>query len=176
MASKGFYASGDYAVGNAEAHQIFDGDGDNIGSLVETTSPLLHRQEYKEDEHILNEELFAYDPVVTLSRVLHRQDRTPNARRRRHSGNKDIAIVCQAIQDLVKIRLNQCHNNFANSATPKVNEDPYSIEAAMDVLNDMVGLENEAYRKAVARMVESQAWRVAFIKALPERRALLINF
>ncbi|KAI9109028.1 hypothetical protein K1719_019983 [Acacia pycnantha] len=58
----------------------------------------------------------------------------------------------------------------------KVNEDPYSMEVAMDVLNDMVGLEDEEYSKAARHVVESQAWRVAFIKALPERRALLINF
>ncbi|KAI9082475.1 hypothetical protein K1719_035618 [Acacia pycnantha] len=142
------YASGDNGVGNAKVHQISDGDGDNIDKPIETTSP--------------------------PSLVLHRQDRTPNAKCRRRSGNKDIAMACQAIQDLVKIRQNQYHYIFANSATAKVNEDPYSIEAAMDVLNDMVGLENEAYRKAIDQMVESQAWRVAFIKAPPERRASLI--
>ncbi|KAI9109848.1 hypothetical protein K1719_018889 [Acacia pycnantha] len=137
---------------------------------------VLHKQEYQEDEHLLNDELFASDPVETPNPVLHRQDRTPNAKRRRRSGNADVAMACQAIHDLVKIRQNQCDNNFANSATAKVNEDPYSIEVAMDVLNDMVGLEDEEYNKAARHVVESQAWRVAFIKALPERRALLINF
>ncbi|KAI9085150.1 hypothetical protein K1719_032861 [Acacia pycnantha] len=44
----------------------------------------------------------------------------------------------------------------------------------MDVLNDMVGLEDEEYNKAAKHVVESQAWRVAFIKALPERRAILM--
>ncbi|KAI9123981.1 hypothetical protein K1719_005281 [Acacia pycnantha] len=92
------------------------------------------------------------------------------------SGNADYAMACQAMHDLVKIRQNQYDNNIANSATAKVNEDPYSIEVAMDVLNDMVGLEDEEYSKATKHVVESQAWRVAFIKALPERRALLINF
>ncbi|KAI9120903.1 hypothetical protein K1719_007936 [Acacia pycnantha] len=161
-------------MGNAEAHQLSDRDGDNNDSPVETTIPVLHRQEYQEDEHMLNDELFAYDPVETPNPVLHGQDRTPNAKHRRHSGNTDVAMACQAIQDLVKIRQKQCDHNFANSTTAKVNEDPYSIEAAMDVLNDMVGLEDEAYRKAVDRMVESQAWRVAFLKAPPKRRALLI--
>ncbi|KAI9074851.1 hypothetical protein K1719_043159 [Acacia pycnantha] len=178
------YASGDCdiplfrdgGVGNAEAHQLSDGDGDNNGSPVETTSPILHRQEYQEDEHLLNDELFASDPVETPNPVLHRQDRTPNVKRRRRSGNADVSMACQAIHDLVKIRQNQCDNNFANSATAKVNEDPYSIEVAMDVLNDMVGLEDVEYNKAARHVVESQAWRVAFIKALPERRALLINF
>ncbi|KAI9128536.1 hypothetical protein K1719_000019 [Acacia pycnantha] len=170
------YASGDGGVGNAEAHQLSDGDGDNNGSPVETTRPVLHRQEYQEDEHLLNDELFASDPFETPNPVLHRQDRTPNAKRRRHSGNADVAMACQAIHDLVKIRQNQCDNNCANSATAKVNEDPYSIEVAMDVLNDMVGLQDEEYNKAARHVVESQAWRVAFIKALPERRALLINF
>ncbi|KAI9086582.1 hypothetical protein K1719_031443 [Acacia pycnantha] len=170
------YASGDGGAGNAEAHLLSDGDGDNNDSPVETTSPILHRQEYQEDEHLLNDELFASDHVETPNPVLHRQDRTPNAKRRRRSGNADVSMACQAIHDLVKIRQNQCDNNFANSATAKVNEDPYSIEVAMDVLNDMVGLEDEEYNKAARHVVESQAWRVAFIKALPERRALLINF
>ncbi|XP_061361353.1 uncharacterized protein LOC133305221 [Gastrolobium bilobum] len=168
------YASGDNAIGNAEVHQISDGDGDNIDSVVETPSPVLHRQEYKEDEHMLNEDLFASDPIETPSPAQHRQDRAPNAKRKRGSKNTDIAMTCQAIQDLVKIRQNQCHHNYANSATAKVNEDPYSVEATMDVLNDMVGLENEVYRKAVDRVVESKAWRVAFIKAPPERRASLL--
>ncbi|KAI9120342.1 hypothetical protein K1719_007375 [Acacia pycnantha] len=69
------YASGDGGVGNAEAHLLSDGDGDNNGSPVETTNPILHRQEYQEDEHVLNDELFAPDPVETPNPVLHRQDR-----------------------------------------------------------------------------------------------------
>ncbi|KAI9079432.1 hypothetical protein K1719_038621 [Acacia pycnantha] len=166
--------SGDNGVGNVEVNQISDGDCDSIDNPIEMTSPVLHRQEYKEDEHMLNEDLFASDPVETPSLVLHRQDRIPNAKRRICSGNKDLAMACQAIQDLVKIRQNQCHHNFANFATAKVNEDPYSIEATMDVLNDMVGLKNQVYSKVVDQMVESQAWRVAFIKAPPERRASLI--
>ncbi|KAI9110466.1 hypothetical protein K1719_018332 [Acacia pycnantha] len=170
------YASGDGGMGNSEAHQLSDEDGDNNGSPIETTNPVLHRQEYQEDEHLLNDELFAPDPVETPNPVLHRQDRTPNAKRRRRSGNAYYAMACQAMHDLVKIRQNQYDNNIANSATAKVNEDPYSIEVAMDVLNDMVGLEDEEYSKAAKHVVESQAWRVAFIKALPERRALLINF
>ncbi|KAI9097810.1 hypothetical protein K1719_025581 [Acacia pycnantha] len=97
------YVSGDNGVGNAEVHQISDGDGDNIDSPVETTSPVLHRQEYKEDEHMLNEDLFASDLVEALNPVLHRQDKTPNEKRRRRSGNKDIAMACQAIQDLVRL-------------------------------------------------------------------------
>ncbi|KAI9117843.1 hypothetical protein K1719_011258 [Acacia pycnantha] len=134
----------DGGVGNAEAHQLSDGDGDNNGSPVETTHHTYYtRQEYQEDEHLLNDELFASDPVETPNPVLHRQDRTPNVKRRRRSGNADVSMACQAIHDLVKIRQNQCDNNFANSATAKVNEDPYSIEVAMDVLNDMVGLEDE---------------------------------
>ncbi|KAI9084435.1 hypothetical protein K1719_033625 [Acacia pycnantha] len=151
------YASGDGGVGIFEAHQLSDGDGDNNGSLVETTIPL-----------------FASDPIETPNPILHRQDRTPNAKRKRRSGNADVAMACQAIHDLIKIRQNQCDNNFANSATAKVNEDPYSIEVAMDVLNDMVGLEDEEYSKAARHVVESQAWRVAFIKALPERRVILM--
>ncbi|KAI9122471.1 hypothetical protein K1719_006311 [Acacia pycnantha] len=134
------YASGDGGVGNAEALLLSDGDGDNNGSLVETTNPVLHRQEYQEDEHLLNDELFAPDPVETPNPVLHRQDRTPNAKRRRRSGNADVATACQAIHDLVKIRQNQCDNNFANS-----------------------GLEDEEYIKAARHVVESQAWRVAFV-------------
>ncbi|KAI9116196.1 hypothetical protein K1719_013126 [Acacia pycnantha] len=134
------YASGDGGVGNAEAHLLSDGDGDDNGSPIETTNPVLHRQEYQEDEHLLNDELFAPDPVET-----------PNP-----------------------IRQNQYDNNIANCALAKVNEDPYSIEVAMDVLNDMVGLEDEEYSKAAKHVVESQAWRVAFIKALPERRAILM--
>ncbi|KAI9108423.1 hypothetical protein K1719_020614 [Acacia pycnantha] len=129
---------------------------------------------YQEDEHVLNDELFAPDPVETPNPVLHRQDRTPNAKRRRRSGNADYSMACQAMHDLVKLRQNQYDNNIANSATAKVNEDPYSIEVAMDVLNDMVGLEDEEYSKAAKHVVESQAWRVAFIKALPERRAILM--
>ncbi|KAI9107713.1 hypothetical protein K1719_021376 [Acacia pycnantha] len=143
---------------------------------IDTTNPVLDRQEYQEDEHLLNDELFSPDPIETPNPLLHRQDRTPNAKRRRRSGNADYAMACQAMHDLVKIRQNQYDNNVANSATAKVNEDPYSIEVAMDVLNDMVGLEDEEYSKAAKHVVESQAWRVAFIKAIPERRALLINF
>ncbi|KAI9085146.1 hypothetical protein K1719_032857 [Acacia pycnantha] len=93
------YASGDGGVGNAEAHQLSDGDGDNNGSPIETTNPVLHRQECQEDEHVLNDELFAPDPVETPNPVLHRQDRTPNAKRRRRSGNADYAMACQAMHD-----------------------------------------------------------------------------
>ncbi|KAI9127068.1 hypothetical protein K1719_001627 [Acacia pycnantha] len=102
-----------------EAHQLSDGDGDNNDSPIETTNPVLHRQEYQEDEHLLNDELFARDPVETPNPVLHRQDRTPNAKRRRRSGNADYAMACQAMHDLVKIRQNQYDNNIANAPLQK---------------------------------------------------------
>ncbi|KAI9086886.1 hypothetical protein K1719_031047 [Acacia pycnantha] len=141
------YASGDEAW-EMLRHTNFQMEMVIIMAVLLRRPTPYYRQEYQEDEHVLNDELFAPDPVETPNPVLHRQDRTPNAKRRRRSGNADYAMACQAMHDLVKIRQNQYDNNIANSLFAKVNEDPYSIEVAMDALNDMVGLEDEEYKEA----------------------------
>ncbi|XP_030443205.1 uncharacterized protein LOC115665467 [Syzygium oleosum] len=161
------YATGDYAVGNAEYLVVSEGEddgsgGDNGGGALVG------------DPNELSDGVFTPDVSATQVRENHKLDRTPNSKRRRKSSTYDIAGTCKAIQDMIKSKASQSTSGSITSHVPPP-ENPYSMGAVVAILNDMLDLEQSLYNKAMNQACLSANWREGFVLSLPERRRGLLE-
>ncbi|KAL3745929.1 hypothetical protein ACJRO7_014948 [Eucalyptus globulus] len=159
------YATGDYVVGNAEevvgyAKEVVVSSkrDDNGGDNGDGGSGYVVGDPEEFDEQRIDEEAFIPDTTTTSNLKKHKQDRTPNSKRRR-----------KTIQEMIKIRTAQSTSGSVTSDAPST-VDPYSTAAVVVVLNSMPDLEQNIYNKAMNQSCLNATWREAFITMLPKRR------
>ena len=161
------YATGDYAIGNAEHLVVSKGEdngsgGDNSGGA------------FVSDPNELSDGVFTPDVSATQVCEKHKLDRTPNSKRRRKSSTYDIASTCKAIQDMIKSKASQSTSGSITSYTPPP-KNPYSMGAVVAILNDMPDLEQNLYNKAMNQACLSANWREVLVLSLLERRRGLLE-
>lgn len=161
------YATGEYAVGNAEDLVMSDELG--IGGDDADDGPVNF------NEHHIDEEVFMSDITPSPVHDKHRMDKTPNSKRRRRSQSFGIANTCKALQEMINSRANQSVSGSVNSQITSPPMDPFSVSIVIDILLAMPTLEPDLYSKAVERACVNATWREAFIKTPSEMRHGLLR-
>ncbi|XP_056175214.1 uncharacterized protein LOC115669025 [Syzygium oleosum] len=165
------YATGEFAMGNAQSVAPSEGTGDSGGGgdndvHVNLSEPELFFETQADAEQ--------FNVSTSPPPKSHMLDRTPNAKRRRKSSSHSFDATCKAIQEMIKAKTVQTSSASvtSQSSTPV---DPYSITNVGVVLNAMPDLNKVLYIKAMKHAVSNASWREGFLTCLPEMRIAFIE-